>query len=90
MVDNDRDGLHFGVYDQGQLVTVVSLFLGGESAQFRKLATLPAAQGKGYGKAVLAHLASVCQKERIKLLWCNARDTAASFYDKLGYIKKGD
>ncbi|TWF37268.1 1-(5-phosphoribosyl)-5-[(5-phosphoribosylamino)methylideneamino] imidazole-4-carboxamide isomerase [Chitinophaga polysaccharea] len=90
MVENDRDGLHFGVYDQGQLVTVVSLFLGRDSAQFRKLATLPAAQGKGYGKAVLAHLASVCQKERIKLLWCNARDTAASFYDKLGYIKKGD
>lgn len=90
MVEHDQDGWHFGVYDHGQLVTVVSLFPGRNSAQFRKLATLSAAQGKGYGKAILAHLANVCKQERIKLLWCNARDTAVSFYEKLGYIKKGD
>lgn len=89
-VDHDADGLHFGVFDQGQLVTVVSLFLGRESAQFRKLATVPAAQGKGFGKAILAHLAAICKKERIKLLWCNARDTAVTFYDRLGYTTKGD
>ena len=89
-VEHDEDGLHFGVFDHGQLVTVVSLFLGRDSAQFRKLATAPAAQGKGYGKAILAHLVSICKKERIKLLWCNARDTAVSFYDKLGYTTKGD
>lgn len=89
-VDHDEDGLHFGVFDHGQLVTVVSLFPGGESAQFRKLATTPAAQGKGFGKAILAHLVNICKKEKIKLLWCNARDTAVTFYDRLGYTKKGD
>ncbi|HEY8956073.1 1-(5-phosphoribosyl)-5-[(5-phosphoribosylamino)methylideneamino]imidazole-4-carboxamide isomerase [Chitinophaga sp.] len=89
-VDHDEDGLHFGVFDQGQLVTVVSLFPGRESAQFRKLATAPAAQGKGFGKAILAHLVDICKKEKIKLLWCNARDTAVTFYDRLGYTKKGD
>lgn len=89
-MDHDEDGLHFGVFDQGQLVTVVSLFPGSESAQFRKLATAPAAQGKGFGKAILAHLADICKKEKIKLLWCNARDTAVTFYDRLGYTKKGD
>ncbi|MFY0253851.1 1-(5-phosphoribosyl)-5-[(5-phosphoribosylamino)methylideneamino]imidazole-4-carboxamide isomerase [Chitinophaga sp. 30R24] len=89
-VPNDEEGLHFGVFDGGQLVTVVSLFLGRDSAQFRKLATAPAAQGKGFGKAILAHLVSICQKEKMKLLWCNARDTAVSFYDQLGYTRKGD
>lgn len=89
-VDQDEDGLHFGVFDGGQLVTVVSLFMGREEAQFRKLATLPAAQGKGYGKAVLAHLVDICRKEKIKLLWCNARDTAVSFYDRLGYVARGN
>ncbi|MEI3797773.1 MULTISPECIES: 1-(5-phosphoribosyl)-5-[(5-phosphoribosylamino)methylideneamino]imidazole-4-carboxamide isomerase [unclassified Chitinophaga] len=89
-VDHDADGLHFGVFDQGQLVTVVSLFLGRDSAQFRKLATAPAAQGKGFGKAILAHLVDICKKEKIKLLWCNARDTAVTFYDRLGYTTKGD
>ena len=89
-MDHDKDGLHFGVFDQGQLVTVVSLFLGRDSTQFRKLATTPAAQGRGFGKAILAHLAGICKKEKIKLLWCNARDTAVSFYDRLGYTPKGD
>ncbi|RBL88594.1 1-(5-phosphoribosyl)-5-[(5-phosphoribosylamino)methylideneamino]imidazole-4-carboxamide isomerase [Chitinophaga flava] len=89
-VDQDEDGLHFGVFDGGQLVTVVSLFMGRGEAQFRKLATLPAAQGKGYGKAVLAHLMDICRKEKIKLLWCNARDTAVSFYDRLGYVARGN
>ncbi|MDR6566973.1 1-(5-phosphoribosyl)-5-[(5-phosphoribosylamino)methylideneamino]imidazole-4-carboxamide isomerase [Chitinophaga ginsengisegetis] len=89
-VDHDADGLHFGVFDQGQLVTVVSLFLGRDSAQFRKLATAQAAQGKGFGEAILAHLADICKKEKIKLLWCNARDTAVTFYDRLGYTTKGD
>ena len=89
-VDHDADGLHFGVFDQGQLVTVVSLFLGRDTAQFRKLATAPAAQGKGFGKAILAYLVDICKKEKIKLLWCNARDTAVTFYDRLGYTTKGD
>ncbi|NML41596.1 1-(5-phosphoribosyl)-5-[(5-phosphoribosylamino)methylideneamino]imidazole-4-carboxamide isomerase [Chitinophaga sp. G-6-1-13] len=89
-VEHDADGLHFGAFEGGQLVTVVSLFPGKGEAQFRKLATLPAAQGKGYGKAILEHLADVCRKENIKLLWCNARDTAVSFYDRLGYTTRGN
>ncbi|RFS21090.1 1-(5-phosphoribosyl)-5-[(5-phosphoribosylamino)methylideneamino]imidazole-4-carboxamide isomerase [Chitinophaga silvatica] len=89
-VEDDENGLHFGVFEGGELVTVVSLFLGRGTAQFRKLATTPAAQGKGFGKAILAHLTSICSNENISLLWCNARDTAVSFYDKLGYTKNGD
>jgi phosphoribosylformimino-5-aminoimidazole carboxamide ribotide isomerase len=89
-MDHDAEGLHYGVFDQDQLVTVVSLFPGQESAQFRKLATAAAAQGKGFGKAVLAHLADFCRKHHIGLLWCNARDTAVSFYDQLGYTPVGD
>lgn len=89
-MEHDAEGLHFGVFDGGQLVTVVSLFMDRGSAQFRKLATAPAARGRGFGKAILAHLVSICQKEKIQLLWCNARDTAVSFYDALGYTRKGD
>ncbi|GEP89962.1 1-(5-phosphoribosyl)-5-[(5-phosphoribosylamino)methylideneamino] imidazole-4-carboxamide isomerase [Chitinophaga terrae (ex Kim and Jung 2007)] len=90
-MDHDADGLHFGVFEGAELVTVVSLFLDrGGSAQFRKLATAPGARGKGYGKALLAHLAEICRKEKISLLWCNARDTAVSFYEQLGYKSKGD
>lgn len=89
-VAHDEDGLHFGLFEKNHLVTVVSLFPGNGSAQFRKLATTPACQGKGYGSSMLAHLVQFCRKERIGLLWCNARDTAESFYIKLGFLKTGD
>ncbi len=89
-VDGDDDGLHFGVYEGTQLVTVVSLFIKGPEAQFRKLATHPACQGRGYGKAILAHLSDVCLQHGVKTLWCHARDSATTFYDRLGYSKVGD
>ncbi|NIG57163.1 1-(5-phosphoribosyl)-5-[(5-phosphoribosylamino)methylideneamino]imidazole-4-carboxamide isomerase [Chitinophaga sp. Cy-1792] len=89
-VENDEEGLHFGVYEGTQLVTVVSLFIEGPVAQFRKLATHPSGRGKGYGKAILAYIADFSRKNGAKLLWCNARDTATSFYDMLGYEKIGN
>ncbi|MBV8252858.1 MAG: 1-(5-phosphoribosyl)-5-[(5-phosphoribosylamino)methylideneamino]imidazole-4-carboxamide isomerase [Chitinophaga sp.] len=89
-VDGDDDGLHFGVYEGTQLVTVVSLFIKGPEAQFRKLATLPACQGRGYGKAILAHISGICLQHGVKTLWCHARESATSFYDRLGYTQVGD
>jgi phosphoribosylformimino-5-aminoimidazole carboxamide ribotide isomerase len=89
-VEHDEDGLHFGVFEQSHLVTVVSLFPGNGSAQFRKLATTPACQGKGYGTYMIQHLLQFCQQARIGLLWCNARDTAENFYLKLGFQKIDD
>ncbi|RAJ87642.1 phosphoribosylformimino-5-aminoimidazole carboxamide ribotide isomerase [Chitinophaga dinghuensis] len=90
MVEGDDDGLHFGVYEGTQLVTVVSLFIKGPEAQFRKLATLPACQGRGYAKAILAHVSDICLHHGVKTLWCHARESAATFYNRLGYSKVGD
>jgi phosphoribosylformimino-5-aminoimidazole carboxamide ribotide isomerase len=88
-VPHDEDGLHFGLFENAQLVGVVSLFMQGNSAQFRKLAVHPACQGKGYGNLLMQHLETICRQERIKLLWCNARDTAEGFYIKRGYTYEG-
>lgn len=87
---HDEDGLHFGLFEQAQLVGVVSLFLQRTSAQFRKLAVMPACQGKGYGNMLMQHLEQLCRQERIPLLWCNARNTAEGFYKKRGYGYSGD
>ncbi len=52
---HDADGIHFGLYDGNRQVTVVSLFIDGASAQFRKLATAKDQQGKGFGKIMMSH-----------------------------------
>ncbi|RPD41047.1 1-(5-phosphoribosyl)-5-[(5-phosphoribosylamino)methylideneamino]imidazole-4-carboxamide isomerase [Chitinophaga barathri] len=82
---HDADGIHFGLYSDGRLATVVSLFIEGDSAQFRKLATAHDQQGKGFGKLMMRHLEEVCRQRGIGTLWCNARETALSFYQQLGF-----
>ncbi|OKL38785.1 GNAT family N-acetyltransferase [Pontibacter flavimaris] len=80
----DESGQHFGLYLSGELVSVVSLFVEGERAQFRKFATLPQNQGKGYGTALLQHLILQAAAQGIKQLWCNARQEKAGFYKRFG------
>ncbi|GAA3940555.1 1-(5-phosphoribosyl)-5-[(5-phosphoribosylamino)methylideneamino]imidazole-4-carboxamide isomerase [Chitinophaga oryziterrae] len=89
-VPGDEDGLHFGLFEEAQLVGVVSLFLRRTDAQFRKLAVHPACQGKGYGRMLIHHLIELCRKDHVSLLWCHARDTAATFYTQFGFTQVGE
>lgn len=88
-LEGDQDGLHFGLYAEDQLTAVVSLFNEAGIYQFRKFATLPKAQGKGYGTLLLSHIISYVKQRAAKKIWCNARLSATGFYSKFGLIQKG-
>ncbi len=81
-LEEDKHGMHLGLFKQEDLVTVVSLFFKGDEVQFRKLATKVSEQGKGYGTLILEHIVLICKEKAVKKLWCNAR------VDKTGYYKK--
>lgn len=85
----DFDAMHFGLYYQYELTGVVSLFIEGTTAQFRKMAVLPNDQGKGFGLQLLQYLVDYCREQGIKKLWCNARVSAIDFYKKLGFVTVG-
>lgn len=89
-MDHDAEGLHYGIFANGELVTVASLFISGRSAQFRKLATAGHQQGKGFGKIMMAHLAKVCRENKVTTLWCNARASAETFYLRLGFKRTSE
>lgn len=84
-LEEDEKGLHFGVFENDELLSIVSLFIENENAQFRKFATQVIHQGKGLGSALLNFLIQECEKKQIKNLWCNARVSAFSFYQKFGF-----
>ena len=88
-LDHDEHALHFGVFEDGRLVTVGSLFPEAQQAQFRKLATTPASQGRGYGTMMIREMLQHCRRAGIPLLWCHARKTAESFYTRLGFERAG-
>jgi predicted GNAT family N-acyltransferase len=81
----DEDGLHFGLFHEEKLISVISLFINNETAQFRKFATETSEQGKGYGSILLNHIIEESIKNKVKNLWCNARMTALGFYEKFDF-----
>jgi predicted GNAT family N-acyltransferase len=83
----DNEGLHFGLFDQQQLVSVVSLFIQNGEAQFRKFATRPDRQGKGYGSRLLRFVLAEANRYQVRHIWCNARADKTSFYEKFGLEK---
>lgn len=83
-LDDDDLGIHFGLYKGNILISVISLFINNEEAQFRKFATLQDEQGKGYGSALLDFVLLEAQKLGVKRIWCNARENKVNFYRKFG------
>jgi predicted GNAT family N-acyltransferase len=53
--------------------------------QLRGMATDPAVRGSGAGQALVAEGLARIDARRGDLLWCDARVTAAGFYERMGF-----
>jgi len=87
MLKDDERGIHFGLKKGSKLITVVSLFIKGKEAQFRKLATLQSEQGKGYASQLLDHVIQYAKNNNVIKIWCNARVEKTQFYKKIGLLE---
>ena len=83
-LEEDNLGLHFGVFDQEKLISIVSCFVVDDEMQFRKLATLHEFQGKGSASRLLHYILKLAKENNLKKVWCNARTNKKSFYEKFG------
>ena len=81
----DDAGQHFGLFQSEKIVSVISLFVENDNAQFRKFATETTEQHKGYGSILLNYVIEESVKNNVTNLWCNARLTALGFYEKFGF-----
>jgi GNAT superfamily N-acetyltransferase len=79
---NDKTAKHFGLFVNGEITSIISLFSVNKEVQFRKFATLTKFQGLGYGTILLNYIIEVLKKQGIKKLWCNARLEKSKFYEK--------
>ncbi|MEQ8415530.1 MAG: GNAT family N-acetyltransferase [Imperialibacter sp.] len=86
-VDEDNEGIHYGLFVDDELVSIVSLFLKDGKAQFRKFATEVPHQGKGYGTFLLNYLLKETEGLHVSSVWCNARTEKAGYYERFGLLK---
>ena len=94
---NDDCGIHLGIFIEGEWVSCISLFIEeNQHAVFRKFATLPDFQNKGYGSQLLHYSFNYLQQLGITAISCSARVQKQGFYQKFGmqpngypYLKNG-
>lgn len=92
--DEDTATYHFGAFIDGRLVSVATFIPEGHTIspqanrpyRLRGMATLPETQGTGCGGTLLRQsLRTLKDLEQCNFVWCNAREKAFGFYEKLGF-----
>ncbi|MDB4766384.1 GNAT family N-acetyltransferase [bacterium] len=93
--DDGVGTFHFGGFLDGRLVVIASVmkereqrfqeFAAMKQFRLRGMATALDEQGKGFGSAVLDACVERCWAEGGEIFWCNARTSAANFYQKRGF-----
>ncbi|MFC1672694.1 GNAT family N-acetyltransferase [Pseudomonadota bacterium] len=89
-VPGDDQGLHFGACVDGTLVSVASVFVKDNEARLRKFAILEDHQGQGIGSQMLTHVMAQMKAQGATKLWCDARETAITFYTRFGFSVEGE
>jgi phosphoribosylformimino-5-aminoimidazole carboxamide ribotide isomerase len=89
-LDDDDKGLHLGLYNKSELVSVISLFIRNGDLQFRKFATRKTEQNKGFGTTLMDKVFAIAKEKKCKSVWCNARRDATRFYTKWGMMESGN
>ncbi|WP_394223157.1 GNAT family N-acetyltransferase [Alteromonas gracilis] len=89
-VDGDTDAIHFGAFTNGQLVCVASVYIKSDKARLRKFATKTDYQGQGIGSQMLKFIIHSLKNTVVKLFWCDARESALSFYQRFGMQPYGE
>ena len=92
-------GFHLGVRDSGAgpILAVASFSPEGTpyrpgvvAVHLRGMAVDRPFQHHGLGRLLVRHAIERLRREGVAVLWCNARDSAAGFYDRMGFAVFGD
>ncbi|KAL0214141.1 hypothetical protein P9112_006325 [Eukaryota sp. TZLM1-RC] len=86
----DASSLHLLFLHDSEVIGCVSLCSQGEyTGKVFQMAVCRELQGKGLGFKLLQHCITIGKKQKIPLLWLNARDNAMRFYERSGFKETG-
>ena len=96
-IDDLESTFHVGALKNGELVSV-GTFLVQRNEKFkekyqyrlRAMATSPKVRGENFGKKIIEFAMNELQNRKVELLWCDAREVALGFYEKMGFTVVGD
>ncbi|MEO8330470.1 MAG: GNAT family N-acetyltransferase [Candidatus Nanopelagicales bacterium] len=87
--DHEEMTHHWAIFDTDVVVACLTQFPerydNRHAWRLRGMAVDPAFQGGGFGTALFEKARQVVVAEGAEIFWCNARVSAAEFYEKLGF-----
>jgi predicted GNAT family N-acyltransferase len=89
-VEGDHDAMHYGAFVNGELVCVASVYINSDKARLRKFATKTDYQSKGIGSQMLKFILHTLNDSAANIFWCDARESALSFYQRFGMQPYGE
>lgn len=95
--DERPDSFHLAALVDAEVVGIASVYrqaedgaFGGSAWRLRGMATAPEFRGRGLGARLLGDCLERVRGAGGDELWCNARTTAAGFYERLGFERRGE
>lgn len=95
--DRNPESFHLGVFIGGHLIGIGSFYAerhdavkGWKQYRLRGMATHPDFRGQGAGGRLIRFAMDHIHAQRADVLWCNARENARPFYEKLGFVVQGE
>ena len=90
--DNLDTTMHLGLYLRKEICGVISIyenknvnFTEVKQFQIRGMAILEKYQNQGFGQELMLKAEAMISLKKAHLIWFNARESAVTFYKKLGY-----
>ena len=94
--DEEEQTFHLGVFIENHLVSIASFYYHRHpdiedeyQYRLRGMATRKEHRRQGLSTALLKTAFPIVKQNQCSLVWCNARETAVSFYEKLNFQKQG-
>ena len=94
--DDDDQTFHLGAFIEGRLVSVSSFYFERHpdidavyQFRLRGMATHPDYQMKGFSSSLLKTGFPIIKQNLCSIAWCNARESAVGFYEKVGFKIQG-
>ena len=90
-LDKEKDDILIGSFDEDEMLGCCILTkIDDRRIRLRQMAVQKKLQGKGIGESIVSFAENIARDKGYKILMMHARDTAIGFYEKYGYVVKGD
>lgn len=96
-VDDMEGTFHVGAFKYDEIVSIGTFliqrnekFKEEKQYRLRAMASSPSVRGENFGKKVIEFAIQELRYRKVDLLWCDAREIALGFYEKMGFTVVGD